>query len=97
MRVVLYTKENCKYCVEAKYLLDKYVVYETKDVSDPTVRAEIESRVKRELGEDAKLTFPQLVVDEELVPGGCATIRALHENGTLADVLVRRVATSGSF
>jgi glutaredoxin 3 len=83
--VLVYTTEYCPFCVRAKALLEaRGIPYREIDLArDPEGRAELVRRT-------GMMTFPQVLVDGELVGGFQETLIA-DRSGRLAE-LVRQAA-----
>jgi glutaredoxin 3 len=83
--VLVYTTEHCPFCVRAKALLEaRGIPYREIDLArDPEGRAELVRRT-------GMMTFPQVLVDGELVGGFQETLIA-DRSGRLAE-LVRQAA-----
>lgn len=81
--VIIYTKPNCPYCVNAKNLLDhKGVKYQEIRVDqDPQQLQEMMDRSKRR-------TVPQIFINNQSI-GGFDDLRALDEAGKLDQILAR--------
>jgi len=79
--VTLYTTDRCPYCVMAKKLLDKRgVAYEEINLArDPDGRTELVEKT-------GMMTFPQVLVGEELI-GGFTETAAADESGRLQALL----------
>jgi glutaredoxin 3 len=82
MRVLIYSKKTCPFCVRAKTLLEeKKVSFEEIDISDdPSLRSEM---IKKASG---RTTVPQIFINGQHV-GGCDDLYALQRQGKL-DVLL---------
>ena len=80
-KIVIYTKENCPYCVWAKQLLDsKKVNYEEIRVDiDPEKRMEMERLSGRR-------TVPQIFFNDQSI-GGYDDLSALEKSGKLDGLL----------
>jgi glutaredoxin 3 len=80
--VVVYSGENCSYCVRARRLLEKKgVAYrEIKVDQSPALRAEMESLSQRR-------TIPQIFIDGQHI-GGFDDLAALDGAGELDPLLV---------
>ncbi len=80
-KIKVYTTEPCSFCVRVKTLLStRGVEFTEVNLSkDPAGRAEL----ARETG---MLSFPQVVVDGELL-GGFAELQAAAEDGRLDELL----------
>ncbi len=79
--VIVYTTEPCSFCARAKGLLEaRGVAYEEVNLAkDPSVRLELVQRT-------GMMSFPQIVVDGELV-GGFSEMLAAEQDGRLAELL----------
>ncbi len=82
VKVEIYTKWGCPYCVAAKRLLDgKGVTYEEYDITmGGPRRQEMRERVP------GAVTVPQILIDGRPV-GGCDDIHALDRAGKLDPLL----------
>ena len=70
MRALVWSKDNCPYCVQAKNLLSqKGIAYEERKIGDGWTREDLLESVP-----DAR-TVPQIFLDGELV-GGFTELRA---------------------
>lgn len=64
MQIEVYSKENCPFCVKAKYLLDaKGLAYTEKKVGVDVTREEL-----LEIAPAAR-TVPQIVIEGEVIGG----------------------------
>ncbi len=79
--VTLYTTDHCPYCVQAKRLLDKRgVAYEEINLArNPDGRNELVAKT-------GMMTFPQVLVDGELL-GGYTETAAADRSGRLQELL----------
>ena len=79
--VLVYTTENCPFCIRAKALLDtRGVQYREVNLErDPDGRAEL-------VKQTGMMTFPQVIIDGELV-GGFQETLAADRSGRLAELL----------
>ena len=79
--VTLYTTDRCPYCVQAKKLLDKRgVAYDEINLArDPDGRTEL-------VGKTGMMTFPQVLIDGELI-GGYNETAAADKSGRLQELL----------
>ncbi len=79
--VTLYTTDFCPYCVQAKKLLDKRgVAYEEINLArDPDGRTELVEKT-------GMMTFPQILIGEELIGGYTETVAA-DKSGRLQELL----------
>jgi len=76
--VLVYTTDHCVFCSRVKALLKaRGVAYREVDLArDPDGRAELQTRT-------GMLSFPQVVIDGELIGGFQETLRA-DQSGELA-------------
>jgi glutaredoxin 3 len=81
-KVVMYSTDPCAYCSNAKALLNaRKIPYEEISMArDADGRAELARRT-------GLMTFPQILIDGELV-GGFQELLAADRNGTLAAAVV---------
>ena len=81
--VLVYTTENCPFCIRAKALLDaRGVSYRELNLErDPDGRAEL-------VKQTGMMTFPQVSIDGELV-GGFQETLAADRSGRLAELLTQ--------
>ncbi len=80
-KVIMYSKDPCPYCVNAKRLLDeKGVVFEEIDLTN---NPEEMQRIKDETG---WRTVPIILINGQLI-GGYTDMKALDENGELDQLL----------
>lgn len=79
--VTLYSTDRCPFCVQAKKLLDKRgIPYEEINLArDPDGRGELVART-------GMMTFPQVLVGEELI-GGFSETQAADKSGRLQELL----------
>jgi glutaredoxin 3 len=79
--VLVYTTENCPFCIRAKALLDaRGVSYREVNLErDPDGRAEL-------VRQTGMMTFPQVLIDGVLV-GGFQETLAADRSGRLAELL----------
>jgi glutaredoxin 3 len=79
--VLVYTTDNCPFCMRAKALLDaRGVVYNEVNLErDPDGRSELVRRT-------GMMTFPQVIIDGELI-GGFQETLAADRSGRLAELL----------
>ena len=79
--VTLYTTDRCPYCVQAKKLLDKRgIAYDEINLArDPDGRSELVAKT-------GMMTFPQVLVDDELI-GGYTETAAADKSGRLQELL----------
>ncbi len=80
--VTVYTTEPCSFCARVKGLLkSRGVEYAEIDLSkDPEGRVELAQKT-------GMMTFPQVIVDDELV-GGFIEVQAAAESGRLDELLI---------
>lgn len=80
-KVVMYAKDPCPYCVNAKRLLDsKGVNYELIDLTD---KPEEMQKIKDETG---WRTVPIIMIDDQLI-GGYTDMKTLDQEGKLDELL----------
>lgn len=79
--ITVYTTDPCPYCSRAKALLAKRgLAYEEINLArDSDGRAELVART-------GMMTFPQVIIGEELV-GGYTELAAADQSGRLAELL----------
>lgn len=77
-KITVYTTEPCPYCVQAKALLAKRgLTYEEINLAkDATGRAELAART-------GMMTFPQVIIGEELI-GGFTELAGADRSGRLS-------------
>jgi glutaredoxin 3 len=82
MRVLIYTKRTCPYCVRAKELFNsKSISFQEIDITDdPSLRSEM---IKKANG---RTTVPQIFIGGQHI-GGCDDLLALEKNGKLDGLL----------
>ena len=82
VKVEIYTKSHCPYCVRAiKLLEEKQVAFHEISVDNhPEKRAEMEKR------SNGRHTLPQIFIGHHHI-GGCDDLYALEEEGKLDDLL----------
>lgn len=80
-QVTVYSTEPCGYCVRAKALLKaRRIEFTEVNLSkDPAGRARL-------AGETGMMTFPQVLVGEQLI-GGFDEVRAAVESGRLQELM----------
>lgn len=79
--VILYTKDPCPFCVNAKRLLNsKKIAFEEIDLTN---QPEEIDRIKRQTGWQ---TVPIIIINGKLI-GGFVDLRALDESGELDQML----------
>ena len=82
-KIIIYTKENCPYCIKAKKLLEKkHLSYEEIDV---TGKDEMREKLVELSG--GRKTVPQIFIGDYHV-GGCDDLYAMEEEGELDKLLV---------
>ena len=79
--IKVYTTEPCPFCRQAKALLDaRGLTYDEVNLSkDPAGRAQLAEKT-------GMMTFPQVIVGDELV-GGFDALRAADKSGALKALL----------
>ncbi|WP_205698059.1 glutaredoxin domain-containing protein [Conexibacter sp. SYSU D00693] len=80
-KITVYSTDACPYCIRAKQLLDArgYAYEEINLARDPDGRAELVAKT-------GMMTFPQVLVGEELIGGFTETVQA-DRSGRLAQLL----------
>jgi glutaredoxin 3 len=79
--VIIYSKENCPYCVMAKQLLDARQVTYT-EIRIDLVEAERDNMIRL----SGRRTVPQIFINEKPI-GGYDDLAALAKSGKLDDLL----------
>jgi len=80
-QVIIYTKDNCGYCVRAKELLD------AKNIAYEEIRVDLDSDLREEMEKRSGLrTVPQIFINEKHV-GGFDDLYDLDVNGKLDPLL----------
>jgi len=80
--VLIYSKENCPYCVQAKQLLTSLKVDFTE------IRVDLDSEKLLEMMQRSeRRTVPQIFINAEPI-GGCDDLFALYHAGKLKDLLI---------
>ena len=82
MKIEIYTKHTCSYCVRAKQLFDQKKVPYTEIPVD-TDPKELEMMLLRAEG---RRTVPQIFINDQGI-GGCDDLYALEKAGKLDDLL----------
>jgi glutaredoxin 3 len=79
--ITVYTTNACPFCVRAKALLDaRGLEYEEINLGrDPETRAELAQKT-------GMMTFPQILIDEQLV-GGFDELSAADRSGRLQELV----------
>jgi glutaredoxin 3 len=79
--ITVYTTNACPFCVRAKALLDaRGLPYEEINLGrDPETRAELAQKT-------GMMTFPQILIDEQLV-GGFDELSAADKSGRLQELV----------
>lgn len=79
--IIIYSSEQCPYCVRAKKLLD------TKQASYTEIRVDLDPAQRDIMIErSGRRTVPQIFIDDFHV-GGCDDLYALEQAGKLAPLL----------
>ena len=81
--VLVYTTENCPFCIRAKALLDARGV----DYREVNLERDHDGRAEL-VRETGMMTFPQVVIDGHLV-GGFQETLAADRSGRLAELLAK--------
>lgn len=80
--VLVYSKENCPYCLRAKQLLASLKVNFTE------IRVDLDpEKLTEMLQRSGRRTVPQIFINGESI-GGCDDLFALHHAGRLKDLLI---------
>ncbi len=80
-KVVIYTSEQCPYCMFAKSLLDK------KQVSYQEIRVDLDPQKRSEMEQlSGRRTVPQIFINEKSI-GGFDDLSALDKSGKLDSLL----------
>ena len=82
MKIEIYTKQTCPYCVRAKQLFDQKKVPYTEIPVD-TDSKELEMMLLRAEG---RRTVPQIFINDQGI-GGCDDLYALEKAGKLDNLL----------
>lgn len=82
MKIEIYIKPTCPYCVRAKALLtSKNVAFEVIDIAqNPDRRPEMIERA------NGRTTVPQIFINDQHI-GGCDDLHALNDAGKLDPLL----------
>ena len=79
--VIVYTSNNCPYCMAAKKLLNEL------NAKFKEIRIDNDDALREEMIKlTGKRTVPQIIIDEKPV-GGFDDLSALHKSGTLQPML----------
>jgi GrxC family glutaredoxin len=79
MSLIIYSKDNCPYCVMAKNLLNSIgATYEEVDITDN------QELLMQIVAKSRMRTVPQIFLDGECL-GGYTDIASLHEKGELME------------
>ena len=82
--IIIYTKDNCPYCIYAKQLLDeKGAIYTEVAIDKDTDESKkaMDFMLSKELR-----TVPQIIINNKLI-GGYDDLKALDNDGSLNDLL----------
>ena len=80
-KVIIYTSNNCPYCVKAKILLDKkHILFEEINIAND------EMREKMIIQSGGKKTVPQIFINDQHI-GGCNDLYELEQQNKLDDLL----------
>lgn len=70
MKALVISKANCGYCTRVKNLLDIKKVEYTELKYDVSISLEeLEAKVRKHIGEGARITFPQVFFDTDYIGG----------------------------
>ncbi len=82
MNILIYSKQNCPYCVRAKqFFKERDLAYREVDLS--TDYAELDALKKR----TGFMTLPQIFIDDQFI-GGYTDLIAKVENGEIKDLRI---------
>jgi glutaredoxin 3 len=82
--VIIYSSENCPYCVRAKQLFDQ------KQIPYTEIRVDLDPAQRDLMMErSGRRTVPQIFINEHHV-GGCDDLMALVSAGKLDDLLQKK-------
>lgn len=80
-KIIMYTKENCSYCVRAKQLLT------TKKLDYQEIRIDLDPAKREEMERlSGRRTVPQIFINDQAI-GGYDDLFALAQSGKLHDLL----------
>lgn len=71
LKITIYTKENCKWCVKAKEILSEYPQYEIVEIPCSE-------------GTEKKKSYPQIYLGTFHL-GGCQQLMEYHQEGLIVD------------
>ncbi len=78
--VVIYTKENCIWCIRAKELMNKlHITYEEKKLGIDYTKDDLIAL----LGRETNITVPQILTDDKLVGGFDALSQYVEDHGIM--------------
>jgi glutaredoxin 3 len=80
-KVLVYSKENCPYCVKAKQLLNSLGIDFTEIKVDQD-----QERLAEMIKLTQRRTVPQIIINNQAI-GGCDDLYALHQAGTLKPLI----------
>lgn len=79
--IVMYTKENCSYCMRAKELLA------SKNLKYQEIRVDLDAEKLEEMQRlSGRRTVPQIFINDQSI-GGYDDLFALSQSGKLTDLL----------
>jgi glutaredoxin 3 len=79
--VIMYSKETCPYCIQARELLNK------KQVAFTEIRIDLHPQFRDEMiSKSGHTTVPQIFINGQSI-GGCDDLHALEAQGTLNQLL----------
>lgn len=80
-KVIIYTKDPCPFCVRAiNFMTEEGIQFEEIDLTDTPEKIQ---QIKDETG---WRTVPIIMINNQLI-GGYTDLKALHDEGTLKDLL----------
>jgi glutaredoxin len=92
MSVTVFSKHNCKYCKDAKALLETKInlqvkyIYLDEQINYEQAREEMIKLMGLSI-EDPRPTLPQIFFGSKFIPGGASGLRKLEEDQQLNDML----------
>jgi glutaredoxin 3 len=87
MRVVLFTRPSCKYCVKAKELLLTKKNAEVYQIILDDQQSYDQARAEMVRLADGKTSVPQIFINGVFIPGGATGLQELDASGKLDELL----------
>lgn len=84
MTITIFTKRGCQYCDKLKNFLSLYddLTLNLIEIKENSEREKMLSILPPQLQIQSKITFPQVFIGKEYIPGGCeGTIQYLSAKG----------------